>query len=250
MAIAVVLAVVGMVGSTAAAAPAARRPLTTLVLGDSTGVFLTFALGDWAGRTGAIKVSSAALMGCGLVTGGTEIASGVERGFAQTCAKWAAVWAFWVAVLRPDVVVVATSFHDITDRRLTPDGPLGHIGEPRYELALRFTYDYAARLLDASRAKVMWLDSPPFAESDVAAGGTDVHPMNEPARADRFNAMLRDVVSHHPRQRVLPYAAFMAAQPGGPVDRTIRPDGVHVDGAGRAIVGNWLGPTIVAAARR
>ena len=148
------------------------------------------------------------------------------------------------------MVVVAGGFHDVTDRRLTPDGPLQHIGEPGYETAFRFTYEYAALLLDRSSAKVFWLDSPPFAESDVAPGGQDVHPMNDPTRTDRYNAVLRDVVSHHPRQHVLPYAAFMASQPGGPIDRSVRPDGVHVDGAGRGVVGNWLGATLVAAARR
>ncbi|HKY13747.1 MAG TPA: acyltransferase, partial [Microthrixaceae bacterium] len=52
-----------------------QRKLRLLILGDSTGVFLAYALAGWNGRAEIFDVSSYALMGCGLVRGGTEFAT-------------------------------------------------------------------------------------------------------------------------------------------------------------------------------
>lgn len=75
----------------------------------------------------------------------------------------------------------------------------------------------------------------------MAPGGRDVHPMNDPARAALYNQAIRRAVAGRRGQLVVDYAGFMASQPGGSLDRSIRPDGMHVDGAGLDVVGRWLG---------
>ena len=216
-----------------------HRPVRVLVLGDSTGVFLTFALGQW-NREGALDVNAGSLMGCPLVTTGTEFASGVERGFDRNCSGWPFLWLERIERFDPQVIVVASGFHDITDRRLTPGGPWESVGQPHYDNVVRYHVEFAARVLERSRARVLWLDTPPFGERDVAVGGVDRHPMNEPARAHHYNSLLREVVTRHPRQEVVPYAAFLGRMPGGVMNTVARPDGMHVDGPGREPVASWL----------
>jgi len=245
--VAVVLAGI-LVGSAACApsprTPARRRapgPPRVLVLGDSTGVFLTFALGRWNDTAKAIRLDGAAMLGCGFVTMGTEIAAGSERGFDPVCSGWVTRWKSAIAAARPDVIVVAGGFHDITDRRLTPGGPLERIGEPHFDDVLAFHLAVAASTAGAAGVPVLWLTTPPFAERDVAPGGRDVHPMNDPARAVLYNQAIRRALSGRKGQLVVDYASYMASQPGGSLDRSIRPDGMHVDGAGLDVVGRWLG---------
>ncbi len=248
----VVLVVSALVGS-AACAPSSRAtspkrapgPPRVLVVGDSTGVFLTFALNRWNGTAKAVRLDSASMLGCGFITMGTEIAAGVERGFDPACSGWVARWQAAIASARPDVIVVAGGFHDITDRRLSAGGPLERIGEPHFDGVLAFHLAVATSVLGSAGVPVLWLTTPPFAERDVAPGGRNVHPMNDPARAALYNQAIRAAVAGKSRQLVVDYAAFMASQPGGSLDRSIRPDGMHVDGAGQEVVGRWLGTLAV-----
>lgn len=166
---AVALVVVGaLVG---AACTSSQRPTThrrapgpprVLVVGDSTGVFLTFALGRWNSTARAIRLDGAAMLGCGFITMGTEFAAGVERGFDPACSGWVARWKSAIASAKPDVIVVAGGFHDITDRRLTAGGPMEHIGEPHYDAVLAFHLALAASVLADAGVPVLWLSTPPL----------------------------------------------------------------------------------------
>jgi peptidoglycan/LPS O-acetylase OafA/YrhL len=222
-----------------------QRKLRLLILGDSTGVFLAYALNAWNDKAQIFDLSSYALMGCGLVRGGTEFASGIERTFDPTCFQWADHWRQAIDETKPDVIMVANAFHDVTDRRLTPDGPWQHIGQPDYDRYLLSEYRAAADELGTAGVPVLWLDNPPVREGQNQPDSNLRSPMNDPMRMAWLDEVIELLAKEKPFIHVVDYERLFETWPGGPFDPRLREDGLHVDYEGRQIVGNWLGPELL-----
>ncbi len=221
------------------------RKLRMLIVGDSSALFLGFALDGWNGTHKIFDIADYGLMGCGLVTGGTEVAGGVERGFDPSCAQWKTKWAAALVESKPDLIVMAGSFHDVTDRRLTADGPLEHIGEPAYDARLLATYRELVDLMSSPGVPILWLDNPPVREGQNHPDQDVNTPANDPQRMIQANQLVAKVAAERPLVHVVPYASFFLTWPGGPLDPKLRQDGLHVDYDGRAIVSGWLGPELL-----
>jgi hypothetical protein len=231
------------------APPPIRRPdrrLRMLWVGDSSAVFLAHALDLWddAGPK-LFEVGGYGLMGCGLITGGTENIAGSEIGFDPKCEQWESIWRQAIAETHPDMIVLAGSFHDATDRRLTPDGPWQHVGQPGYDDLLRSTYRHVLDVLGAAGVPVLWLDNPPVMQGLNLPDRTVPTPANDPHRMVLVNRIQAEVAAGRPGVAVVPYASFYEAWPGGVLDPLLRGDGLHVDFDGREIVSRWLGPTLL-----
>jgi hypothetical protein len=78
---------------------------------------------------------------------------------------------------------------------------------------------------------------PPYVESDRA-------------RVDRFNQLLTTVLDGRPEAELLDLAGWLRTQPGGELDRSLRPDGVHFSELSTGQLAGWLGPQLLAAAGR
>ena len=223
-----------------------HRKLRLMIVGDSSAVFLAYALANFNDTAQVYDISAYGLMGCGLIRGGTEIAAGVERGFADTCSQWPDIWKAGLQDAKPDLVVMAGSFHDVTDRRLTADGPLEHIGQQHFDDVWTATAKAAADLLHSSGAPVFWLNNPPVKEGlNQPDSKILTDPGNDPARMDVMNGLLGQAVAGRPFVHVVDYAGFFLTWPGGAFDPTLRQDGLHVDYDGRTIVGHWLGAELL-----
>ncbi len=229
--------------------PEIRRPvrrLRMLVVGDSSAVFLAHALDLWddAGPK-VFDVAGYGLMGCGLVTGGTENIAGKEIDFDPKCEQWEQIWRDAIAETQPDVIVLAGSFHDATDRRLAPDLPWEHVGQPRYDGVLRDAYHRVLDLLGGAGVPILWLDNPPVMQGLNLPDRTVPTPANDPRRMVLVNQLQAEVAAGRRNVAVVPYASFFEAWPGGPLDPLLRNDGLHVDYEGRELVARWLGPTLL-----
>jgi peptidoglycan/LPS O-acetylase OafA/YrhL len=223
-----------------------QRRLRLMLVGDSSAVFLAYALADWNQQARIFDISSYGIMGCGLVRGGTQFASGVERSFDPICDRWPEIWQQGLRDAKPDLVVFAGSFHDVTDRRFTPDGPIEHIGQPNYDQIYLAEAARAADLLHSTGAPLLWLSNPPVREGQNLPDSNIVNgPANDPARMDRINDLIIQLMFTRPFIRIVDYANFFLTWPGGAFDPALREDGLHVDYEGRKIVGRWLGPEIL-----
>lgn len=223
-----------------------QRRLRLMLVGDSSAVFLAYALADWNQTARIFDISSYGMMGCGLVRGGTEVAAGIERPFDPICDRWPEIWQKGLQDSKPDLVVFAGSFHDVTDRRLTPGGPVEHVGQPNYDQVYLAEAARAADLLHSTGAPVIWLSNPPVREGQNLPDSSIVNgPGNDPARMDLINDLVIRLMFTRSFIRIVDYANFFLTWPGGAFDPALREDGLHVDYQGRKIVGRWLGPEIL-----
>ena len=223
------------------------RRLRMLVVGDSGALFLGVALSEWSQRNGVFGVADYGLMGCPLITDGTEFMNGHEAATDPKCATWRTFWSTAIAETKPDLIMVATNFHDIVDRRLSPGGPVQHVGQPEYDAVLAKAWGEAIDVLSKARVPIMWLDNPPVRSGQNQLDHSVELSDNDPARMRRANEILAGVAATHPGVTVVPYSQFFLTWPGGVFDPKLREDGLHVDFDGKAIVTRWLAPELLAA---
>jgi peptidoglycan/LPS O-acetylase OafA/YrhL len=220
-----------------------NRPLRLLVLGDSSAVMLLSGLNAWGGSTHVWEVSNYARIGCGIGRGGSRMVGDKPEAIPADCDDFAAAWPPILARTQPDLVMIADAFWDSTDRRLAPGEPWRGPGDPAYDEYLQGELSAATDVAGSSGAAVVWLDNAPLEFGrDLIPPRTDLA-VNDPARQERFNALLDRVAATRPFVRVLPYARFMATWPDGPF--ALRVDGLHVDDTTAPAVLAWLGPEMV-----
>ena len=266
-AVAAVLAVAVLVVAVTAEAPDGAREFTAAegfvadgpsppglprvaVFGDSTALRTAFGLPLWGIRTRRIAtVGDETVIGCSLARGGLIDATGTPRPVLEGCDDWPDRWRRRVRELAVDAAVVQFGPWDVADRRLPGDDRWRHVGDPVYDEFLRGELREAVAVLSSSGAKVLWLTSPRVEmERSLVPRPPAPHPSSDPARMDRLNELVREVAAEHPDVvRVLDLAAHLRARPGGELDPSLRPDGVHVSEEASGEVAAWLGPQIVAA---
>jgi hypothetical protein len=143
------------------------------------------------------------------------------------CAQLPARWQAATAQFLPDVVVVAAGPWDVTDRQFWSEDPVRHPGEPTFDDFL--TTEIATRVdeLSAQGATVAWLTIPHVRRTLPGVPfPAETLPENDPARIDRYNAIVRAVAADSPSMKVVDLAAWTASWPAGELDPARRPDGV------------------------
>lgn len=212
---------------------------------------MAFALGGpltrW-GEANGVAVSYHGWFACAVARRGAYRFAGVPKEMEHRCNDWAMVRARDVAELRPDVVLVSYGTFDVLDRQLEPDGPWQHIGQPAYDAYVLDELRELTRVLGSSGASVVWL-----APAYVAIGSRDdgwrppvPFPESDPARIDRYNALVRRVVAETPGASVIDLQGHLRSWPGGELDPRRRPDGVHPTPEAAEEIVRWLGPQLEA----
>ena len=226
--------------ATASAAPsasarAARPPRGTarvLVLGDSVAQTLAAGLHDGDG----VDVVNEAVLGCGLLTGRHRY-FGREYDEPE-CGGWPDRWRAAVNRHRPDLVAVLVGRWEVMDRRV--DGEWRRLGDPAFDAYVTAELERAVDVVTAGGTRMAFLTAPYYRRGERPDGGR--YPEDDPARVDRFNALLRDVAA----RRGVPVVELGAAlAPEGTFTRSIngvlvRYDGVHVSAAGARLLRPWL----------
>ena len=234
------------------AGESATGALRFAIYGDSTAQALANGLAPWLRDDGkSLPVGGFTTMGCGLFVYGEIEKRGRWQAENDVCQGMAEQWRQATSRSKPDVAIVLVGPWEVRNRRLTPQSPRVAMGDPALDAATRDAIVAAVDALTAAGSSVVWLTSPhvripplngKLFDEDRAA--------SDPARIDRFNALVREVARTRPEQmRVVEFGAYLEAWPGGEFDEKIRADGVHfsVEG-GSTLARTWLGPQILRAA--
>jgi len=141
------------------------------------------------------------------------------------------------------VVAVQLGRHEVLDRLY--QGRWTNILDPAYLSYVRGELLRGIRIAGAEGAKVVLLTAPRFQRPAPPGGGQ--WPENDPARVDRFNGLLRELVAENRSLELIDLGA--RTSPGTTYVDTVdgvavRSDGVHYSPAGVEWIGRWLLPQL------
>ena len=222
--------------------------IRVMLVGDSEASFLGFGLGPAAPDHGVFYAGDG-VFGCGLTTNTTRFHGGlVDGSWGQrgghdivSCRTQLARWQTDVDTYHPDVVLVADGEYEVRDQR-TPSG-WAHIGTRAFDAAQVAALTRAVAVLHSGGATVGLLTAPYYHQLEQADGNP--WPEDDPARVNRYNALLRQVAAaSHGAAVVIDLGGRL--DPGGRYTATIDgvqvrfSDGIHVSQAGAALVAPWL----------
>ena len=218
-------------------ARAAGQPSRVLVVGDSVAKVLADRLDRPAARAG-LALTNKAVLGCGVVRGGPYRYFGKQLTPPRNCDGWPGQWSNHVSRYDPDVVFAIVGRWEVMDRM--HGGRWTQLGDPVFDRYLASELEEAIRILTAGDAVLVLATAPYYLRGERPDGGR--WPEDDPARVDRFNAILREVAARYAdRVAVLDLNAHTSrnGQYTPVIDRVnLRFDGVHFSPEGS----NWLAP--------
>ncbi len=222
------------------------KPIRLLIVGDSIALTLGEGLSVSSQPSYGVTVEDRATLGCDLDPQLEIRNEGVTTSNVQGCSEWRGLWPFLVARLRPQVVALGLGRWEVTDHLL--DGQWVHIGEPVWDQHLTADLEQAIAVLHSFGARVVLLTMPYIDPSQHQADG---QPYDEdtPARAQEYNALVRQVARHEPRvvsvvdlnHLLAPGGAYAAAVDGVVVRSS---DGIHISPAGGELLQSEILPQI------
>jgi lysophospholipase L1-like esterase len=239
----------GATARTASGFPASRRPARApgelsrvLIVGDSVGKTLADRLARPARRAG-LEFINKGVLGCGVVRGGPYRYFGKQHNNPRQCESWPTQWEGHVSRFDPDVVLVTVGRWEVMDR--VHEGRWTQLGDPVFDRYIEDELERAVSVLGAGNAVVAMTTAPYFFRGERPDGGRWQE--DDPARVDRFNAILRGVAARHP-ERVAVVDLNGQTSRGGQYTPVIdgvnlRFDGVHFSPQGAT----WLTPWLVGA---
>ena len=220
------------------------------LFGDSTMLRTGKGVQSFVDLTGSFTLTGGiAQAGCGIGRGGERRYAGYTNITPNKC-DWTISWPRWLRDHDDAVAVVQVGPWDVADRRPPGAQQWQHIGQSDYDAFLVGELNAAMDMFAASGVRVAWLTAPHIRLGVYGNPDQLDEATSDPARIDRFNDLLRATASNHPNVSVVDLAGWLAAGPGGEMDARLRPDGVHFAPTVASEVGMWLGPQLVAVARR
>lgn len=217
-------------------------PVVTVV-GDSTSLRLDYGMHVVAASTGAVEMSPGwAGIGCSLVSEGLYRSEGAEYGVRDNCVDWPGQWRNLLASNDTDVAVVLMGVWDISDHLLPGDTVWRGPGDPVYdEVLARYIRDAMAVLAEEAEV-VVWLTIPQIELGLGLPVRPPADPASDPARGERMNELVREQAATFPdgTVEVVDLRGWFDALPGGPLDPSIRPDGVHLSETSAPVVAEWV----------
>jgi peptidoglycan/LPS O-acetylase OafA/YrhL len=224
------------------------RPVRIMVVGDSTAQVTGHGMIDWAADNPALaQVEVQAFGGCGILEEGDRSYRGEWEPTLSTCVTLIDhVVPERIGIAQPDVVVVVSSFWDITDHRWPGDPTARSPLDPVYrERAVQRFTQYNQALLDAGAPRVAWILFPRTNESWDAIAETS----DDPARHVAFHEIERDAAAKFPGRVSTIDLSSWSDQQGLTDDHAARPDGVHwTPDMSKLIAEEWLGNQVIQAA--
>jgi hypothetical protein len=219
-----------------------------LVVGDSTALATATGLIDWAKEHPDLaQVEQQGFGGCGILTDGEHWFKGEWLPFSPGCEQLLdVVVPQRIQDGKPDIVILISSFWEVTDRRIDGSSPTVSIMDAiwRQHTLDRFR-SYTQTLLDDGAPRVAYVLYP---RTDYAWGLAD-EPADDPARYDVFHDIEREAAEPFPgRVSVIDLEAWTDAE-GLTTDQQARPDGVHwTEQVSTRIAEDWLGNQLIQAA--
>jgi peptidoglycan/LPS O-acetylase OafA/YrhL len=233
----------GAVPLTAPASPVVPSPLSTYVVGDSTGAMLAGALALLQQQTGQVTVRSDAVATCGFVPVDLERwADGSAGPEKPQCASQIATWSSTLASYRPDAILLVSGAPNTSSfqRSDVNGGNWTNLMEPVGRAAVLAGMNATADALEraAPGVPLLWLTAP-YTERTRAADGDLGDSGSLPERIDTYNSLIDEVARTHPAVVKVQWGDYFDAL-SLTDDAALRPDGFHTEVPGLAdVVRNW-----------
>ncbi len=223
-------------------------PVRVLLVGDSEASFLGFGLGP-ASATYNVDYQGDGVFGCGLLTSTTQFHGTVVSGSLGQrgghviipCSTQLTRWKADVEAFHPDVVLLAEGEYEVRNQAI--GGAWVHIGTPLVDAREARVLAAATTVLGSTGATVVLLTAPRYHQQEQSNG--QPWPEDDPARVDRYNAMLHRVAAGS-KGRVVVADRGGRIDPQGKYTTTIDgvvvrfADGIHVTAAGAKMITPWL----------
>jgi len=236
------------VEATGVPAVPADRPLKVMVTGDSVAWTLSYAEPV---VPPSIEMSSAALIGCGLVDGFALPGGQIDTSSAE-CGDWTAYWQVKAVEAQPDLVLLQFGAWEVYDHLV--EGETVESGTPEMEELIRAGLDAGIGALLAVTPNVRFalVGAPCMRERDARLGGVESE-RNDPDRVAWVNRVFEDYAADlGDRATYLDLGELLC--PGGRYREVIdgvvvRPDGSHYGDGTSTAVWTWLADRLVPFAR-
>ena len=160
------------------------------VFGDS----VAWTLMRYMPPTPGINFANYTTIGCGIARGGPYRYVGETLNQKPECDAWPVRWPQRINHDRPDVVLLIVGRWEVVDR--VNEGRWTHIGDDAYDAYLRGELQRALDTLTSTGARVV-VTTEPYNRRGERSDGS-LYPEDQPARADRWNALLRSVIGKRP----------------------------------------------------
>ena len=223
-----------------------QRPVRLLILGDSIALTLGMGLSERSQARYGVAVSDHGSLGCDLDPQLEVFISGRAGPATQGCGLWRGLWPLMAAGERPQVVALGLGRWEVADHLL--DGQWVHIGEPAWDRHLSADLESAVANFHSIGARVVLFTMPYVDPSNRQPDGVP-WPENAPARAQAYNALVRQVAQADPGEvsvidlnRMLSRDGVYTASLDGVDVRW--PDGVHISPAGGQLLQREILPEI------
>jgi hypothetical protein len=164
--------------------------------------------------------------------------SGEEGQNVSLCGGWRKTFGPQIDAFKPDVSAVFLSVMETTDQRTLSTG-WDNLLDPTYRAHQESEFSALVGLLSATGAPVIWANAPFFKFQVDLPWLSD-----NPERTVVLNQMYSQLAATHSNVHLINYAAQLN-RPGGVVDTSVRPDGIHMtDVAAAKLTQSWLLPML------
>ncbi|HEU5150489.1 MAG TPA: acyltransferase family protein [Iamia sp.] len=224
------------------------RPVRVMVAGDSVAWTLSYARPV---VPPTIEMSSAAILGCGLVPGNALPGGQIDTSNAS-CGDWPAYWQVQAAEAQPDVVLVQYGAWEVYDHLV--DGETVRSGTPEMRTLIREGLDrgIGALLAVVPTVRFAIVGTPCMNEQDDRLGGRESE-RNDEERVAWVNQVFADYATDlGPRATYLDLGELLCPQGHfrAYIDGVeVRPDGSHYGDGTSTPVWAWLAERVVPFAR-
>ncbi|MDQ1431274.1 MAG: hypothetical protein QOF40_1876, partial [Actinomycetota bacterium] len=219
----------------------ADRPLRVYIYGDSTGDQFALGLYDWSlQHPDRVAVKANAHHSCALADFDTIRFSAGNDVAEDDCKTDRAKIPGDLASFRPDVVFVMSGVSNATDVKLPGDDTWRALGDPAVDSFMLQGMNTLATEVAAQAIPTVWFDLP---NSDGSQYGSDFVAADH-ARINRYNALVDQLAAQQHSVVRMHWADHINAF-GAELDRTMRPDGIHVlpERLGE-LLDSWLWPEL------
>ena len=204
-------------------------PARLLMVGDSQAWVLASGLDDWELSNGVDLVPSPGV-GCGIGANTRIRYLGLDVPERPGCTAWRDALPAIATKFRPNVVIIVGGTADLSDRILPGSQEWTHIGDAAYDSWLLEQFATFVDGISVEGAPIVWFTVPDV-NPPYVAGETGQPPFAEsdPARTDRYNALIREYAASDARVTVVEFGDAVKAHEGGQFEPKMRPDGAHID---------------------
>jgi hypothetical protein len=183
----------------------------------------------WGRQNDKVEVSADAWLDCPLARGG-RFRHGADQGgleVAAMCDELPDHWGSDMDAFQPDVVVVMAGPTSVNDRAFDDDPNWYAPGDAKWDAYSWSELNRDADLLTRPGVPILWFDLP-YMQRDGGVASGQVDDWAEPARADRYNAVVDRLAQERPNITRFPWAAYLNSMS---TDEWVKylPDGIHVD---------------------